>query len=222
MWSCVWLVVSFEYTLVPWVLNKAEVLTTSWVAAIWESRELEESCEFSPTTGKDGATESDSVNFTIRLARSDCDGKFEHALITSDCVFDWSRETLMPSISKELSTQTSSTRPAAWLIKGFASKPCLLLPTDTVIPTFPITKSLWSYLKLLLICLLELGFELENSLPRGKPVGKSPFYRSFDRSANWRVKDYCAFCHFYALVLNRVKFFSDLDSSGFLNRFYHE
>ena len=57
------------------------------------------------------------------------------------------------------------------------------------IPTFPITKSLWSYLKLLLICLLELGFGFDQSLPRGKPVGKSPYCRSFDRSANWRVKD---------------------------------
>ena len=57
------------------------------------------------------------------------------------------------------------------------------------LPTFPITKSLWSYLKLLLICLLKLGFGFDQSLPRGKPVGKSPYYRSFDRSANWRVKD---------------------------------
>ena len=57
------------------------------------------------------------------------------------------------------------------------------------LPTFPITKSLWSYLKLLLICLLELGFGFDQSLPRGKPVGKSPYYRSIDRSANWRVKD---------------------------------
>ena len=57
------------------------------------------------------------------------------------------------------------------------------------LPTFPITKSSWSYLKLLLICLLELGFGFDQSLPRGKPVGKSPYYRSFDRSANWRVKD---------------------------------
>ena len=55
--------------------------------------------------------------------------------------------------------------------------------------TFLITKSLWSYLKLLLISLLELGFGFDQSLPRGKPVGKSPYYRSFDRSANWRVKD---------------------------------
>ena len=46
-----------------------------------------------------------------------------------------------------------------------------------------------SYLKLLLICLLQLGFGFDQSLPRGKPVGKSPYYRSFDRSANWRVKD---------------------------------
>ena len=60
--------------------------------------------------------------------------------------------------------------------------------TDNL-PTFPITKSLWSYLKLLLICLLELGFGFDQSLPRGQPVGKSPYYRSFDRSANWRVKD---------------------------------
>ena len=57
------------------------------------------------------------------------------------------------------------------------------------LPTFPITKSSWSYLKLLLICLLELGFGFDQSLPRGKPVGKSPYYRSFDPSANWRVKD---------------------------------
>ena len=60
--------------------------------------------------------------------------------------------------------------------------------TDNL-PTFPITKSLWSYLKLLLICLLELDFGFDQSLPRGQPVGKSPYYRSFDRSANWRVKD---------------------------------
>ena len=60
--------------------------------------------------------------------------------------------------------------------------------TDNL-PTCPITKSLWSYLKLLLICLLELGFRFDQSLPRGQPVGKSPYYRSFDRSANWRVKD---------------------------------
>ena len=60
--------------------------------------------------------------------------------------------------------------------------------TDNL-PTFPITKSLWSYLKLLLICLLELGFGFDQSLPRGQPVGKSTYYRSFDRSANWRVKD---------------------------------
>ena len=46
-----------------------------------------------------------------------------------------------------------------------------------------------SYLKLLLICFLELGFGFDQSLPRGKPVGKSPYYRSIDRSANWRVKD---------------------------------
>ena len=60
--------------------------------------------------------------------------------------------------------------------------------TDNL-PTFPITKSLWSYLKLLLICLLELGFGFDQSLPRCKPVGKSPYYRSSDRSANWCVKD---------------------------------
>ena len=36
---------------------------------------------------------------------------------------------------------------------------------------------------------LELGFGFDQSLPRGKPVGKSPYYHSFDRSANWRVKD---------------------------------
>ena len=60
--------------------------------------------------------------------------------------------------------------------------------TDNL-PTFPITKSLWSYLKLLLICLQKLGFGFDQSLSRGKPVGKSPYYRSFDRSANWRVKD---------------------------------
>ena len=60
--------------------------------------------------------------------------------------------------------------------------------TDNL-PTYPITKSLWSYLKWLLICLLELGFGFDQSLPRGRPVGKSPNYRSFDRSANWRVKD---------------------------------
>ena len=60
--------------------------------------------------------------------------------------------------------------------------------TDNL-PIFPITKSLWSYLKLLLICLLELGFGFDQSLPRGQPVGKSLYYRSFDRSANWRVKD---------------------------------
>ena len=57
------------------------------------------------------------------------------------------------------------------------------------LPTFPIMKSLLSYLKLLLICLLELDFGFDQSLLRGKPVGKSPYYRSFDRSANWRVKD---------------------------------
>ena len=57
------------------------------------------------------------------------------------------------------------------------------------IPTFPFTKSLWSYSKLLLICLLEFGFGFDQSLSRGKPVGKSPYCRSFDRSANWRVKD---------------------------------
>ena len=56
-------------------------------------------------------------------------------------------------------------------------------------PTFPIMKSLWSCLKLLLICLLELGFGFDNSLPRGQPNGKSPYYRSFDRNANWRVND---------------------------------
>ena len=55
--------------------------------------------------------------------------------------------------------------------------------------TFPFAKSLWSYLKLLLFCLLEHGFRFDHSPPRGKPVGKSPYYRSFDRSANWRVKD---------------------------------
>ena len=60
--------------------------------------------------------------------------------------------------------------------------------TDNL-PTFPITKSLWSYLKLLLICLLELGFGFHQSLPQGQPVGKLLYYRSFDRSANWRVKD---------------------------------
>ena len=60
--------------------------------------------------------------------------------------------------------------------------------------TFPITKSLWSHFKLLLICLIELGFGFDHSFPRGKPVGKSPYYRSCDRSAYWRVKDsvYCA------------------------------
>ena len=60
--------------------------------------------------------------------------------------------------------------------------------TDNL-PTFPITKSLWSYLKLLWICFLELGFGFDHPLPRGKPVGKSSYYRSFDRSANWCVKD---------------------------------
>ena len=45
----------------------------------------------------------------------------------------------------------------------------------------------------MLICLLELGFGFDQSLPRGKPVGKSPYYRSFDRSANWRVKDSIVF-----------------------------
>ena len=50
--------------------------------------------------------------------------------------------------------------------------------------TFPIAKSLWSYLKLLIICILELGFGFDHSLPRGKSVGKSPYYRSFDCSAN--------------------------------------
>ena len=54
-------------------------------------------------------------------------------------------------------------------------------------------KSLWSNLKLLLICLLQLGFGFDQSSPRGKPVGKSPYYRSFDRSANWRVKDSIGF-----------------------------
>ena len=75
-------------------------------------------------------------------------------------------------------------------------------------PAFPITKYLWSYLKLLLICLLELGFGFDQSLPRGQPVGKSPYYRSFDRSANWRVKDsmlfkwkpVCCFFHWYCAV----------------------
>ena len=47
--------------------------------------------------------------------------------------------------------------------------------------------------RLLLICLLELGFGFENSLPRGQPVGKSPYYRSFDHSANWHVKDSISF-----------------------------
>ena len=60
--------------------------------------------------------------------------------------------------------------------------------TDNL-PTFSITKSLWSYLKLLLICLLELGFGFDHPFPQGKPVGKSPYYRSLDCSANWRVKD---------------------------------
>ena len=55
------------------------------------------------------------------------------------------------------------------------------------LPTFPKTKSLWSYLKLLLICLLELGFGFDRSLPRGKPVGKSLYYHSFNRRANWSV-----------------------------------
>ena len=55
--------------------------------------------------------------------------------------------------------------------------------------TFPMAKYLWSYLKLLLICLIELGFGFDHSLPLGKPVGKSPYYHLFDRSANWRVKD---------------------------------
>ena len=54
---------------------------------------------------------------------------------------------------------------------------------------FSITKSLESCFKLLWICLLELGFAFENSLPQGKPVGKSPYYRSFDCSTNWRVED---------------------------------
>ena len=31
-------------------------------------------------------------------------------------------------------------------------------------------KSVWSYLKLLLICLLQFGFGFENSLPRGQYV----------------------------------------------------
>ena len=44
--------------------------------------------------------------------------------------------------------------------------------TDNL-PTFPITKSWWSYLKLLLDCILELGFGFDHSLPWGKPVGKS-------------------------------------------------
>ena len=56
--------------------------------------------------------------------------------------------------------------------------------------TFPIKKSLWPYLKLLLVCLQEFGFGFDHSLPRGKPIGKSLYYRSFGRSANWRVKDW--------------------------------
>ena len=48
-------------------------------------------------------------------------------------------------------------------------------------------KSLWSYLKLLLICLLELSFGFDQSLPHGKPIGKSPYYRSFNHNANCRV-----------------------------------
>ena len=55
--------------------------------------------------------------------------------------------------------------------------------------TLPIAKYLWSYLKLLLICLLELGFRFDYSLSRGKPVGKSPYYHSFNHSANWRMKE---------------------------------
>ena len=50
-------------------------------------------------------------------------------------------------------------------------------------------KSLWSCLKLLLICLVELGFKFESSLPQGQVFGKSLCYHSFDCSANWRVKD---------------------------------
>ena len=50
-------------------------------------------------------------------------------------------------------------------------------------------KSLWSCLKFLLIFVLQLGFGFENSLPRGHFFRKSPWYRSFDRSANWRVRD---------------------------------
>ena len=73
------------------------------------------------------------------------------------------------------------------------------------LPTFPIAKSLWSYLKLLLICLLELGFGFDQSLPRGKPVGKSPYYRSFDRSANWRVKDSIA-CHLVSESAHLLQF----------------
>ena len=70
--------------------------------------------------------------------------------------------------------------------------------TDNLAP-FLITKSLWSYLKLLLISLLGLGFGFDQSLPRGKPVGKSPYYRSFDRSANWRVKDSIEGCISFVL-----------------------
>ena len=44
--------------------------------------------------------------------------------------------------------------------------------------------------------LLELGFGFDQSLPRGQPVGKSPYYRSFDRSANWRVEDSIRCCHY--------------------------
>ena len=57
-------------------------------------------------------------------------------------------------------------------------------------PSFLLEEAILSYLKLLLICLLELGFGFDHSLPRGKPVGKSSHYRLFDCSANWRVKDY--------------------------------
>ena len=59
--------------------------------------------------------------------------------------------------------------------------------------TFPITKPFWSYLKLLLICLLELGFGFDHSFPRDKTVRKSPYYRAFHRNANWSVKD--SICH---------------------------
>ena len=57
------------------------------------------------------------------------------------------------------------------------------------LPTFPFTESLWTYLKVLLICLQELCFGFDQSLWRGKPFGKSPYYRSFHHSADWRVKD---------------------------------